>query len=89
MFSFITDAFEREALTEAYKAIEQVGAWDFMRQDPGEGGFMFSQDPMLKEIDKVMKDVGHSGSSYGWTMRQMQYVARNGIAAYRTMRNIQ
>jgi hypothetical protein len=54
MFSFITDAFEREALTEAYKAIEQVGAWDFMRQDPGEGGFMFSQDPMLKEIDKVM-----------------------------------
>ena len=88
-FDFITDKFEREALEEAYKAIESVGAWAFMAEDPGEGGFMFSKNPMLEEINKAMKDVGHSGSSYGWTMRQMQYIARHGLEAYKTMRSNQ
>ncbi len=45
-------------------------------------GFMFSDAPELREIDLHMKYGGHSGSSYAWTMRNMEYIAKNGWNAY-------
>jgi hypothetical protein len=39
---------------------------------------------MLQKIhDAVLAaDGGHSGSSYGWTMRQIEYIAKNGWDAF-------
>jgi hypothetical protein len=31
---------------------------------------------------------GHSGSSFGYTMRAMQYIAQNGEEKYKGMRDI-
>ena len=68
---------------DAYKAIDSVWAgWDFVAADPGEGGFMFSSDPMSHAIQKGMKYEGHSGASYGITMRKMQRLARIGWEAF-------
>lgn len=39
---------------------------------------MFSEHPNLTRIDNAMKYGGHSGSSHGWTMRQMEYIAKHG-----------
>jgi hypothetical protein len=78
-FSFVEDVATREMFDDAYKAIEAVwGGWEFMERDPGEGGFMFSGDPYSAAIQKQMKYDGHSGASYGWTMRVMQRIARIG-----------
>jgi hypothetical protein len=58
-------------------------AWELMKQDPGEGGFMFSTTWNGKHIHKHMTTLGkHSGASYGIGMRQMQYIAKNGWEAF-------
>ena len=82
-FSFIKDNETRIMYEDAYKAIDSVWAgWEFVERDPGEGGFMFSSSLIAVEIQKNMKYEGHSGASYGWTMRKMQHLARIGWEAF-------
>lgn len=75
---------DRMMLEDAYQAVTKSNRWGFLsRPDvPGEGGFMFSQWAQMKEIDLNMEYGGHSGSSYGWTMRQMEYIAKKGWTAF-------
>jgi len=78
-FSFVMDATTREMFDDAYNAIDAVsGGWEFMGIDPGDGGFMYSSNSYSVAIQKNMKYDGHSGASYGWTMRVMQRIARIG-----------
>ena len=83
-FSVITEQSSREMLTDAYNAVTEAGAWEIMAQDPGEGGFMYSETAHknLADVNARIKYGGHSGASYGWTMRQMQYIAKYGWEKY-------
>lgn len=82
-FSFIEDNETRTMLEDAYKAIDSTWAgWEFVERDPGEGGFMFSTSLIAVGIQEKMKYDGHSGASYGWTMRKMQRLARIGWEAF-------
>ena len=83
-FSVITVQSSREMLTDAYQAVTEAGAWTIMAQDPGEGGFMYSKTAHmnLAKVNALIKYEGHSGASYGWTMRQMQYIAIYGWEKY-------
>lgn len=45
-------------------------------------GFMFSDAAELRDIDREMKYDGHSGASYGMTMRVMEFIAKNGWDGY-------
>ncbi len=83
-FSVITEQSSREMLTDAYKAVTEAGAWEIVAQDPGEGGFMYSETARenLADVNTRIKYDGHSGASYGWTMRQMQYIAKYGWEKY-------
>jgi hypothetical protein len=85
-FESLYSQFEALMLTDAYKAITECDLWDWMRTySPEEGkGFMFSDHPNLKRIDKAMKFDGHSGSSYGWTMRNMESIAKHGWEAHKS-----
>lgn len=67
-------------LQDADAAITQCELWGWLRDyTPEDGkGFMFSEHPNLTRINNAMKYGGHSGSSYGWTMRQMEYIAKHG-----------
>ncbi len=67
-------------LQDADTAITTCGLWDWMSTyNPTVGeGFMFSNHPNLDKISEVMTYQGHSGSSFAWTMRTMQQVARLG-----------
>jgi len=80
-FSF-ADNYEREMLADAYQAISVTESWDVMKADPGPGGFMFSANEYMKPINAALKYDGHSGASYAWTMRQMQFIAKNGWDDY-------
>jgi hypothetical protein len=79
-FEKLYSAFEATMLEDAYQAISACDLWDWMRSySPEEGkGFMFSNHPNLDRINKEMKYGGHSGGSYGWTMRTMQTIAKLG-----------
>ncbi len=86
-FSFLKDNMSRYFVEDAYKAVSAVdGGWAFLKEFvPKENeGFMFSRDPMLDQINAKLDD-GHSGASYGWTMRQMEYIAKHGLEAFKKL----
>ena len=81
-FSFIRDVNSREMVEDGYSAVTKAEAWDLMKEDPGLGGFMYTTNESYRVVHKHMDYRGHSGASYGWTMRQLQFIAENGWDAY-------
>ena len=57
--------------------------WTYLRDNPPSEstGYMFANNPVFNAINCNMQ-VGHSGSSYAWTMRNLQYIATHGLDAY-------
>ena len=88
-FEYIKDKYMREMMINGFQAIHRLELWEFMQNDPGEGGFMFCQDPKIGLIadmmDKCEYPPGHSGSSFGCIMRELQYIARFGQEEYKKM----
>jgi len=81
-FSFIEDEQDKRMIQDALDATLKVsGGLEEMAKDPGNSGFMFSKPTEIRKlIDKALFETPtgglHSGSSYGWTMRQVQAIAR-------------
>ena len=78
---------DKEMIRSAFEAIESVpDGWAYLKTyNPGHGGFMFSSPPpKMEEINKAVLDRygGHSGASYGGTMRTMEFIAKQGWNAY-------
>lgn len=75
-----------DMLKLAYTAISSVeGGWDFLKTYTPAHGFMYSiPPPKLQEINIAISKSyeGHSGASYAITMRNMEYIAKNGCEAY-------
>ena len=88
-FEFVVDDTIRDLLKSTHKAISLCELWDWMRiyTPPPNAGFMWSKTPELDRINKQMwKDPinsGHSGSSYGFIMREMELIAKKGYENYK------
>ena len=86
-FYFITDSHENVMLETAYNAITSLELWDYMKKSTN--SYMLCSDKELEliisEIQKLGYD-GHSGSSFGCTMRDMQYIAQHGLPQYIELR---
>jgi hypothetical protein len=81
---YIDDIRSREMLENAWQAINLTETWDFVSQPIQ--SFMFSNDERIWVITKKMSELGydnHSGFTFGWTMRNMQYLANNGVDKFR------
>lgn len=80
--------YDREIMQAGFDAVESVeGGWEYLKnyEPPANQGFMFSlAEGKRKEIDAAIeaKYPGHSGASYGITMRNLQYIAKIGWDAY-------
>jgi len=76
-------------LVNAHWAITECELWDWLRTySPPDGkGFMFSTTPETERIDAKMREQdissGHSGCSYGYTMRVMESIAKEGYERYK------
>ena len=85
-FEFIEDNHTRKLFINAFQAITTTETWDFVAKD--RESFMFDQSPEIYRISDAMERCefpqGHSGSSFGITMRNMQYLAKYGIQDYKT-----
>jgi nanoRNase/pAp phosphatase (c-di-AMP/oligoRNAs hydrolase) len=84
-FEYINDVWTREMLINAWQAINLTELWDFVKQDID--SFMFSHDPRVTRIYNKMEELGyggHSGASFGFTMRNMQYLAEHGEEKFKT-----
>ena len=76
---YIKDTNTREMLTNAWKAITFSNNWDFVAKDID--SFMISNDPRIDEITEKMEEFGyngHSGCSFGFTIRYMQLLVQKG-----------
>lgn len=82
-----------EMLEDAYQAVTKANKWGFLRRPDVPGrpnekfGFVphFQKDEHKKayaDIDVFMEYDGHSGGSYAWVMRAMEYIAKNGWDEY-------
>jgi hypothetical protein len=85
-FSFIDDELSRDALSKTYQAISNTKNWENLKNfivDESRG-FMFSQSDFLSEIGNETErlGVGHSGSSWGWSMRNMDFISKHGWETY-------
>jgi hypothetical protein len=84
-FSFINDQYNRAMLAHAFAAVESVGraGWQDLRNEL-EDGFMFTPPSEIRIrineylFENTATGSGHSGYSYGWTMRRMQFIAHLG-----------
>ncbi len=87
-----TELYDEEDIVEMLQdmdnAITECGLWDWLKNyEPEHGkGFMFSNHSNLERIQEKIKYGGHSGSSYGWTMRVMERVAKQGWDNFRQER---
>jgi hypothetical protein len=82
---FDIDCNVRDGIEAVIKTTQQREscAWTYLRDNPPDEsrGYMFTNNPVFNAIMNNMQ-VGHSGTSYGWTMRNLEYIAMNGMDAY-------
>lgn len=89
-FDFVK-SYDRASFENAHFAINQCELWEWIRDfDPPQGeGFMFCKTPELSRITAAMHEHndnvagGHSGSSFAFVMRLMQYIATHGFAQFK------
>ena len=80
LFDFIKDDNAKIMLRNAYEAITKADCWSYMKKD--RETYMFANDTEIWKITDEMSRLGfcdHSGSSFGFVMREMQYIAQNGF----------
>ena len=87
--SFITDDNIRYMVMEAYNTIHKHELWSKLRNlTPNEQeGFMFSKNPEIIRINKLVNaesQTGHSGASLAYTMRVIQQISRYGVNSLNT-----
>uniref|UniRef100_A0A6C0K4H3 Uncharacterized protein n=1 Tax=viral metagenome TaxID=1070528 RepID=A0A6C0K4H3_9ZZZZ len=82
-FEFI-DSSSRIMYTTAHFAISQLELWDYMKKDTD--SYMFSEDQEVHRIYAKIEQLGyngHSGCSFGCTLRAMKFIAQNGYDKFR------
>ena len=84
-FDYISDKHSRKLVKNAWTAVQLTETADFVKQ-PIES-FCLSDDPRIWIISKRMEEIedppGHTGFTFGWTMRQVQSILQEGEDNYR------
>jgi hypothetical protein len=81
------DQWTADMLNDAYQAVTVTQSWDSMKNFAGES-FMFGKEPWISNVMTAMQHRdSHSGASFGWTMRQIEYIAKEGWDAYVELKN--
>jgi len=91
--SFIKDSWRQDMIYDAMRAIikteenlkpREIDVWKYLHDytPPYGQGFMFCQDEIISLIQTNM-EIGHSGTSYGNTMRHIEIISKYGLDEYR------
>lgn len=89
-FSFIKSKDTRALISNGYCAVDQLELWSWLKDfTPNDNeGFMWSGHPniyqIMKKMDSLPNPPEHSGSSFAFTMRHLEYIAKNGMDSYKT-----
>ena len=98
-FSYMNDSLSTSNLRDGILAVvragelpevmaKEINVWKYLSEysPPDDRGFMFSAgDDVIVSLVQNQMEVGHSGASMGWTMRNIEFIAKNGLQAHREM----
>ena len=89
-FDYIENNNDRNMIETAYQAVKNLELIDWLKTfKPDRYGFALSLDlnisRIMQEIDRMPEAPGHSGFSFNWTMRELQYIVVNGIEAHKKL----
>lgn len=82
-FGFMNQS-SADMLSSAYSVMNEIEGWTFLANF-AEESFIFSNNPTVHRLTRAVSNKYnyHSGYSMGWTMRQLEYIAKNGFTAYK------
>jgi hypothetical protein len=97
--SYFNDKWSEDMIRDGMRAIlragklpqvksKEINVWKYLSEySPPEGrGFQFSAgDDDIVSLVQYQMEVGHSGASMGWTMRNIEFIAKNGLPAHREL----
>ncbi len=95
--SYLNDKWSEDMIRDGMRSIIRAGLLPQVRCDaksvwthlsnyspPSNLGFQFSHgDDRLVTLIQDNMETGHSGCSMGWTMRNIEFIAKNGLPAHR------
>jgi hypothetical protein len=90
-FSYIKDEHTRNLISNGYRAIMllELNSWMEIYEPEEDEGFAWSQHPNITKIMKKMEELpdapGHSGFSFAFTMRHLEYIAKKGISEHKKL----
>lgn len=78
---------DRPMIESAYYVMNRLRAWDYMRRYSPTRHTGYTFDPDLA-INRIMNEIQHeydlhSGGSMGYTMRRIEFIAKNGLSVFR------
>jgi hypothetical protein len=88
-FEFVQNSHTRSLVSNGYRAVTELELWPWLKgfEPSASTGFMFSDHPNVIKIGNKMESFpnppGHSGSSFGFTLRHLQYIAKYGTDEYK------
>jgi hypothetical protein len=95
--SYLNDKWSEDMIKDGMRSILRVGqlpdvrdkeisVWTYLSKysPPADRGFQFSYgDDRIVTLVGDNMEIGHSGCSMGWTMRNIEFIAKNGLPAHR------
>jgi hypothetical protein len=97
--SYMNDSWATDNLRDGLRAViranalpiiktREINVWKYLSEysPPESHGFMFSAgDSNIVTLVQDQMENGHSGGSMAWTMRNIEFIAKNGLPAHREM----
>lgn len=97
--SYLNDKWSQDMIRDGMCSIIRVGllpdihnkeinVWKYLSEysPPVDRGFMFSYgDDRIVTLVGDNMETGHTGCSMGWIMRNIEFIAKNGLPAHRAM----
>ena len=79
------DASDRRMIESAYRVMNSLGAWDYLRRYSPSRSSGYTFDLGINRIMNKIQDEYdlHSGASIAYTMRRIEFIAKNGLSFFR------
>lgn len=83
--SMVRDGMRAIIRTNDKLQVREIEVWDYLSKfsPPVDKGFMFCNNEIVSIVGNEM-EIGHSGSSMGWTMRELELIAKQGLTMHRS-----
>lgn len=84
-WSWLNPLSDREMISSAFRAVNDCEGWEILRNFDDES-IIYSRNDNIKRLCNRVNDYyngGHSGCSMGITMRNIEYIAKNGFKKFK------